>query len=383
MSICTEFLAKYLMLTNVIMVTMGLMPRGWVPDRTPALPQIINQSQQLRIGYWSTSQIECGIAMYSEHQVDALNRHGYPSFIYSSLIRGKKLLSKILQDKINVFNIQYESKIMPPTKELSALIRLLRAHRIKVILTIHEETADVVLLAALCSHIIYHKRPQLMDPRHKKVNIIPMGVPSYNPFFDSNKNELRKKYGFSSNNIIISTVGFMLSNKRQAEILNGLVPFLKTHPKCRIQLLTSFTRRALSDCHLVNAKIKAVIAKNKLSRQVVHVTRYLSQLELNERLSISDYGFLWVDSDTMGTSASTKEFISSRVPLLISDSSHFHDMHEGVLKVSGSVSMFVQSIQSMTTKRTLLERLRRQLVTVYDRLNYDDLIKQYIQVFKK
>ena len=315
------------------------------------------QKPLLRIAYWSTYAIECGIAMYTKHQVDALRRQGYTTFIYNHSLRGQDLVTRIIQDKVQVLNVQYEPKIMPPLRELLQIIEHIKARKVKVIVTVHEETSAIPILLEAVDRVIYHKKPTLINPG-KKMSILPMGVP---PIAGASpqrlgKGLLRKKYGFSEKDIIITTVGFMLPYKRQAELLELLVPLLKRNPHYRVQMLTSFTRRAVQECTWVHSRIEEVIKKYKLNDNVVHITSFLPQHILLERLALSDLGYLWVETDTKSTSASTKEYIAARLPVIIAQSSHFHDMNRGVIRVSGNLAQFASRIGSVITRKGLLKK---------------------------
>ena len=141
----------------------------------PVASCITPRKRAFRIGYWGTSNIACGIAMYTTHQADALRRRGYMVFTYGHFIRGQALIHSISNDKINLLNIQYESKIMPVLPELLETILKVKASGVKVIVTVHEETSAVVELVKVCDRIIYHKKPMLISQKNRKLSMLPMG----------------------------------------------------------------------------------------------------------------------------------------------------------------------------------------------------------------
>lgn len=334
---------------------------------------------RLRVAYWSTWQVACGIAVYTEHLVKALQHHGAAVFPYSNKLTPEELLRQVDIDRPHVLNIQYEPAIMPRTPELIALIRELRARRIKVVITFHSEPDSAKQLATVADQCIFHK-PSAYFTIGGKINHISMGVPVFDP--SASNKEIRKKYGFSSKDKILTTTGFMFTWKQHADVLMRMATRIKENPTFKVQLLTAFNDVNPDECHRENSNIKSVIDTFDLHDQVIHMTSFLPQEELSERLWISDLGYLWSGITTSSSSAASKEFITSRLPLVVTDSNHYHDMNIGVTRTPMDKDVFVNTILSTITNPHLNE-MRQQLQTAYDQLNYNNSILKHVEVFLK
>ncbi len=338
------------------------------------------ETYALRIGYVSSLRAKCGIAMYMRHHRAALAQRGHTFFSYSTTMPYNRLLQAIDRDNLDILNIQYSPLILPNTTGLLQFMRSVRERRVKVVLTIHEEYPWIVALIAQADQVIYHKHPRYV-PLGGKIHRLPMGVPVFSP--SGAKAEVRKKYGFAPEHIIIVTVGFMLKWKKQAEMLEALAPYIKAHPRYRVQLLTALNAFSFKEGQEVQQKIREVIHAHNLQDQVVHITTFLPQKELSERLWIADVGYLWSDRNTPSTSASSKEFISARLPLVATVSSHFHDLGAGTLKLPESIGIFARKLVETAGNTLLLARMRNALEMQYQRLCYKNIIERYIEVFKQ
>lgn len=351
-----------------------------------------NLKKRLRIGYWGSWKDKCGIAMYTEHIYNALKKSGYNVRVYSNNLPIKLFFRKIKKDKINILNIQYEpglfhfgkNLVARNLKEFVELLKKIKNENIKIILTMHMEFPDSKYLLELADRCIY-TRPPIYFKDKSKSNIIPIGVPVYET--NLNKKKLRKKYGFDLNDKIISTTGFMLIPKEFGKTINELGPLIKKNPNYKIQLLTSFTDR--SDYLIKQSKteydnIKKAIKLNNIENQVIHITKFLPQKELNERLFISDIGFLWGDESLNASSASIKEFIASRLPLIVNDSPRYlNDSIPGILKTPNNKSIFAQNIIETLNDDAKLQRMKTELEKSYKMLNNDEIIKEHLKVLAK
>lgn len=334
---------------------------------------------RLRVAYWSTWQVACGIAVYTEHLVKALQHHGSTIFVYSNKVTPQDLLKQVDIDRPHVLNIQYEPAIMPRTPELIALIRELRSRRIKVIMTFHSEPDSAKQLATVADQCIFHK-PSNYFTMGGKINQIPMGVPVFNP--SQSKETVRAKYGFTNEDKIMTTTGFMFTWKQHADVLMRMAGTLKENPHYKVQLLTAFNDVNPDECHRENTNIKSVIDTFELHNQVTHITSFLPQEELSERLWISDLGYLWSGITTSSSSAASKEFVTSRLPLVVTDSNHYHDMNVGVVRTPMDKDVFVNTILN-TLSTSSLNNMRQELETTYDQLNYNNSILKHVEVFLK
>ena len=333
---------------------------------------------KLRIGYFSTWQIACGIAVYTEHLYNALKYNGNEVFAYPNTMSVHELIKAIDIDRIHILNLQYEPAIMPLAEDLAFLINELHYRKIKVMFTMHSESSQINRFANIVDGFIYHKPSDYLKER---VHIIPMGVPVFEEPTD--KFLMREKYGFSSDDKIITTTGFMFTWKQHASILNKLVPYLKEDKNLKVQLLTTFNKVNPDECKIECKNIKEVIESNNLGEQIIHITEFLPQNELSERLWLCNLGYLWSGITTTSSSAAGKDFITSRLPLVATNSSHYHDLMEGVIKTEMDQDLFVDMIIKSLYDDYELSKLSDNMRRQYQNLNNNKIIQMHLDAFLK
>lgn len=346
-------------------------------------------NENIRVGFWTSSISKCGIKIYTQHLHNSLTKLGYSSFIYPGKINIEELFSKVNEDKINILDIQFEPSLFNLHTFFSTILKL-KEKGIKIIFEVHSENISEEFMSQainLSDQCIYHK-PSRFFQMNEKLNIIPLGIPVFNT--PTNKEILRTNYGFKKRDIILTTCGFMFEMKKHATILEMLVPIIKNNQRIKVQLLTSYGDVNYEHCKVQDKKIKNVINKYNLTNQVIHLTNFLPQQELNERLYISDLGYLWggIEANNQAaTSAAAKEFLAARLPLVVTESSHYHNIDYGVIKTKIDYPLFIKTIENTLEKISrnpnALKNLRRRLNLTYSNLNYDNLINKHIEVFNK
>lgn len=345
---------------------------------------------KIRIAYWSSWKIKCGIAMYTEHIYTSLKKRGYNVVVYPHTTPIDTLLQNLKDSKINIINIQYErglfhhiaqKTVFKNVDEFIATIKKIKDLGVKVIFTMHVEESDSYKLLQLADQCIYHRTSKFNTP---KINLIPIGVPVFNSR-KLNRNLLRKKYGFGPKDKIITTVGFMLAPKKYPEVLNALSHLIKSDRNIKIQLLTSFTNRPILHKQSLheNLKIKTIIKVNRIGKQVTHITNFLTQQEMSERLWISDLGYVWGDNESRASSASIKEFIAAKLPFIANDCLRYeNDAIPGIIKTPNNKVLFVTKIMQTIYDQNLII-LKNKLEAFYNQMNYDKLIQKHIKIFNK
>ena len=148
-----------------------------------------------------------------------------------------------------------------------------------------------------------------------------------------------------------------------------------------IQLLTSFHSINNGECIEEYNKIRKVVSENNIESQVIHVTEYIPQQELSERLFLSDLGFLWSGIETTSSSASLKEFVSSRLPVVRTNSSHYHDIESGCEITGQDMGQFVLAIQGLISNKEKLITLKNCMNKNYEEMNYKKVISKFLEVF--
>lgn len=344
------------------------------------LPKNNIKNKKFKLGILSSWNSKCGIAVYTKNIVDALqDKKIYPK-IYSNKFNINNLIKQIKSDRITALNIQYRGGLYDNFNDLVSLLYKLKRRNVKSILTIHCADQDLTHILPLADSVIIHKNLDERTTRTiRNLHFIPMGTPEYVPMFS--KKAARLKYGFSESDKIIVTSGFMFKAKEHANILLEMVPFLKKSPAYKVQLLTAFHDVVKEQCQIEYENIQRVITMYGLHDQVIHITDFLKQQELSERIWMSDIGFVWMDCHTNETSAAAKEFIAARIPLIACDSSHFHDLHKGVVKIPLDRSLYARTIFEIL-ESVELKRLKIEIEELYEERRYKNLITRFIQAYK-
>ncbi len=342
------------------------------------------KSEIFKIGYWNSSwNKKCGVAIYTQHLITALKKKNYSTIVYDNPIDEYQLLpDKVKKDGIKVLNIQYYPHLVCPLNQLIILIHKINALGIKTIVTFHLETEDSQKIVDAATHAIFHRPLSFVKQDSKKISFIPLGVPVFD--CDLSKKQLREKYNFSQNKLILTTFGFLIPWKEYSSVLEILAPYLKLNPEYHLQLLTSIpnvSNDMIEDGKIEHSKIEEIVKKNKIENQVTHKIDFLSQSELSERLALSDLGFSWGSLTINDTSAAAKEFVSARLPLVLTKSPHYHDMNYGTIKVGCDKNFFVKTIIKTLKDRSKIISLKEEMDFFYKKTNNDFIISEHIEVF--
>ena len=328
----------------------------------------------------STWDIKCGIAQYCKNLYNSLIARKSEVKVFPHTEEYDNITNFIIENNYNVFVVQYEPAIIKDFAKLSEHISFLRTQnkKIKVFFIIHSENPDLLLLDGKIDGLIYHKKNTLLF-RQTRIHILPMGVPTFEPVNDVIT--YRKKYDISDKSFVISTVGFMFGWKQHANVLSALVPLLKRNKFIVIQLLTSFHSINNGECIEEYNKIRDVITTNDIESQVIHVTDYIPQDELSERLYLSNIGFLWAGIETTSSSASLKEFVAARLPVVRTNSTHYHDIKSGCEITQQSIELFVKTIETLMSSKLRLKALKSEMTDNYNLMNYTKVASKFSDIF--
>ncbi len=340
-----------------------------------------------KIGYWNiTRDKNCGIAIYTEELKVCLEKRGIKTIIYNNSMSDKEIFFDCLKrNQIQILNIQYEASHFENIDLLVYSIKKIQSIGIKVIVTFHIENEHKNRLVDTADYSIVHRRNSQDNYYQQNVIYIPHGVSVCH--FSKEKEELRIKYGFSAEKIILTTFGFLLDSKNIDGILNEIAPFIKSNPRYHLQLLTAKANVDSSFSQgfsIEKQKVENVILKHKLSEQITWITEFLTKEEIHERLFLSDLGYVWWNVPSIfATSGSAKDFISSRLPVVLNKCNHFDELEIGVIKTQNDIENFKMTIIETLENKEKLLSLRKDLCTLYDSLNNDRIILDHIDLFEK
>lgn len=327
----------------------------------------------------SSWNIKCGISQYSKNIVDSLVDKQIDIKVFPHTTKYSEIFSFIRSSRPKSFIVQYEPSLILDFKDLKNNIVKLKSENIKtkIFFTIHSEYHQLMELDGLIDGFIYHKNNTMLFKKTRVFNV-PMGVPVFNP--ELSRKEYKNKYGINEERLVISTVGFMFAWKNHANVLSNLIKYMKEDPKILVQYMTSFHSTNNGECIDEFNKINTIVRENGLENQFIHITDYIPQKELNERLYLSDVGFLWSGIETTSSSASLKEFVASRLPLVKTNSTHYHDIVSGTVTTEQNIEIFSNIIIQLIMDDNRRIKLQQEMEENYNSLNYGSVINSFLEV---
>lgn len=323
--------------------------------------------REMRIGFLTSWHKKWGISTYVEHLKNALEEKGLTVFAYEYDTPTSLLIDQLKEDHITVLNIQYDSIIFPDGDKFNRSVEeIKRQTGIKIFVTIHFETRSLNALSEVVDGFLCFKQPALLRDM-RKARIITMGIPLFETPTD--RGMVRDKYHFSKDDLIISTFGFMLPWKNQADVLASLIPILKRDSRVKIQLLTSFSDVYRDACMVEFQKIKDIIALNHVEGRVIHIIDFLPQQELSERLWMSDVGYLWGGPNLPASSGAIRDFMAARLPFVITTCKHYENVTSGGIRVAADFTAFKNAIEDLLFDGSRRCLFQKELDNLYRQSN--------------
>lgn len=292
---------------------------------------------------------KCGIAEYTKSLIEQMPQ--WVQFVDSEIC--------------DIIHLQYEPGLFPDREIILKWAK--QPNPIKVI-TAHYYDDWLKAHANLFDWIIVHARRFAGKKKHQ---FLTQGCPV---FPKKDKLELRQKLHLQleDNSRILASFGFYMDWKRLDYVFENLAPYLALNPKIHLLWLHSIHPKAEILGKNIHSHINHLIAIHRIENQITYPAEYLSKAAINDYLQAADIGFLWSESvDSAGSSASSKEFVSGRCPLVVSDISHYQDLERGIVRVSidRSIHEFFYQVLNLAFSKQL-KRLRHEQEENYKLLNY-------------
>ena len=135
---------------------------------------------------------------------------------------------------------QHEPAISPNSQALASILRDLKARDVTIAMTYHNVNVALIeehLKGNLVDAAIVHW-PVPGLPQDKRVHVLGgMGCPSFHPPRDDMRADIRREFGFTDDDTIISTFGFASVGRGHSEVLLEMAKFLLENPTVKLQLL--------------------------------------------------------------------------------------------------------------------------------------------------
>ena len=293
-------------------------------------------------------------------------------------------------DGINadLVHIQHEPSIAPVN--FINILHSLRSEGHKIAITYHNidpSLVDLHLRDNLIDAVMIHwPPPNNSPPNDPRIHIIGgMGCPVFDPpMGEDEKARLRAQFGFGPSDFIISTFGFAAVGRGHYEVIEEMIPYLVTHPNVKFQIITPGNFLNEGGAQYVKQRIDGIKNEYKLEDRIIVITDFIADREAIERLWVSDMGYLYLGMDTMSSSSAIRFFVSARLPLVITSSSHFADIRRGVIITDGDVlPEFTNNIIELAQNQNARHRLRGEHESTYQRWAWPKFGERILSIYKE
>lgn len=327
-------------------------------------PQTVNVSGKPHI-LMVSSKGACGIAEYTRTLVQHLSHN-------TSIVTPEELTQPDL--KASLVHLQYE----PNLYDRESLLAWLKQQRVPVILTAHyydQWVANAYL--PYLQRVITHNPDLPYDDKHL---YIVQGCPV---FEEQDADAMRKRHGLPVEARILTGFGFIMPWKQQDYFFCGyLARAMQQHEDLFVQLLHARYPKFPGLAERVIENVQDAIHEFGLSDRVFACWDFLSKDEINERLQASDLGYIWGRAESRGSSATTKEYIAGRCPIIVPESAHYADLDRGLLKVPPADPQgFLDVLLRVVRDEDLLARLKEEQRQNYAEHNYREVAEKHREVY--
>lgn len=338
---------------------------------TPRTALRKTENRNITVLMVSSWNVPCGIAEYTKTLIENMEQFACDV----TVLPNDKLSACAV--KFDIVHIQYEPGLFLPFKD-KFFDFLVSCKKNKIIATTHhyDEWFEKVI-EPLCDFVIVHSRDISESPKRK---YFIQGCPV---FLEQDKTPLREKYNLPQDAKILASFGFIMFWKNIIESFACLAPIIKQDKNIYLQLLHAKHPKAMNLGYTTEQSITETIKYHGIEEQVFVSHDFLSKKEINERLQASDLGFIAGKADSKGSSASNKEFIAARCPLILFKCSHFGDLEKGILFVEDdSIHHFTSVLLETLYNEKKLTLLKQEQKDNYEELNYEKIAEKHYEIYQ-
>jgi hypothetical protein len=333
----------------------------------------------VRIVVCHSAHERCGIRQYGQQLDRSLSKLAdVLAFDYSTL---DEAMQATREGDCVLFH--YEPQLIGDWALFARRLATLRASGCKTILACHWYSEWVPheygqLVDLFVCHRYYEGRTF-----GQKVVEVPLACPVYEP--KTTRAELRAKLGLPApgDALVLTTVGFLTAWKRTPEVVGCLLGQLPETPRTFVHVQAPWPFDVASaGAQEEEALLRLTMARYEGRMRVS--TEFLPEEDLLDLVHASDLGFVFHGRDTDSVSAATKQFVSARTPVVVTNSTHASDIFQGVHRVGGfDPTLFAMEVARVAGDAEERERLRAGMAMEYERINMDTVAKRYVEELRK
>jgi len=323
--------------------------------------------RRINIAMVSSWGEQCGIAEYSETLLEHL-----PAWCNVARVKWEDIKSLQWSD-VDIVHFQYEPGLCA-TVPFDEIYQGLTSKRV---ITTHFYDSRIKGLKADLT--IVHNKSNVVIKNHYH---IVQGCPVYP---EKDKQKLRYILGIPSDALVIASFGFIMGWKHIADMLTGLIPYIALDSRVFLVALHAPHPRAEElGRQVIRAVDGSILLNNLKSRSIVR-WEFLSKEEINEYLQASDIGILYApDGNSQGSSATTKEYVAGRCPVVASQINHYDDLSGGMGFVPpGDIKALVYKTLATLTDKKTLGTLHDEQCKNYNEINYKRVAWKHGQLYRE
>jgi len=350
-------------------------------------PTLISQGKLgISILFVSSWNVFCGIAEYTKTLVSFLGEKCNIAVLSNENIQPKRF-------DFDIIHIQYEPGLFITPGTIEGYSQIAVAGHVdnksyfrdfisrqsgKVVCTAHysDEWYQRAIEPIIDLSIVHGR--DIPETGNRKY--LTQGCPVYE---EKDKIEMRRKWNLPLGMKIISSFGFVMPWKRIDHFFNCLAPAIQKDSNLFVQLMHAKHPKVPKLGTDVENYVKKLIKDYGIENQVFTSFDFLSKEEINGRLQASDLGFISGYADSKGSSASNKEFIAARCPLVLTDCAHFRDLSKGVVFIPVRLSeVFLSTLLRTAYDEHALTLLKQEQRENYADLNYQRFAEKHMELYQ-
>ena len=329
----------------------------------------------MKIQFICTWGIRCGIAVYQLYLARSLKRLGHDVSVLDIRKTPAELEAAIKSFKPDVLHLQYE----PAFGLIDTFLPLGRLVPTSVV-TCHRPTMEhLPLFRRYYKGIVVHRNvpAEFCDARLWKA---PMAAPVTEKM---DQIEARKSLSIPPDARVIATFGFLSGYKGFDQVLACMIPHLKEYKDVWSIWLTSEHFMAPTSGESAQRRMAKIAQDAGVADRFVHHTEFLTDEQINRHLQAADLGFIWCGQHTGGNSAAGLQFISARIPCVVTESDHFHTIPGGVVRSPFDIGEFCKTVFHTLNNPEMLRSLKQEAIAAYEQINYHEVANEYAKYYER
>ena len=330
----------------------------------------------MKLCFVCTKGIRCGIAVYQLYLAKSLKKLGHDVRVIDIYRPINEIEQEVREFRPDVLHLQYE----PAFGMIETFLGLGKMAR-RTVVTCHRPMMEhmPLFLKNFSGMVVHRDVPVQFHGPHL------IKMPMAAPVFDKvDKQDARKAAGFPADARIIATFGFISSYKGLDQVLACLIPGMKTRPDVYAAFMTSEHFMNPTSGETMERRMARIAKEGGISDRFFHTTKFLSDEEMNRYLQAADLGLIWCGQNTGGNSAAALQFITARIPSVVTESDHFHTLpNDACVRTPFDIGKFCDGVFATLDNPGLLKSLAEGAEKAYSTINYHEVGKRYVAFYER